>query len=444
MKKILSVLLALVLLMSLPVSALTSPAPASLPFELTAPGNVSATWLEGGDSPTTIALAYSLNNEMTAFFRAREEASVNGKLEEFMKPYGIGDIGITTQVDWAVDDVDDPVSGWHYTEYWDANDLYSLGYDDEGRCRVGEWDGVDLWVGNWTETVNNHWVLRGVNEDSVNGNPEEGRPGLKDQMHPDQYSWNGEDLRIDFAQHTVYLRMRFLVTTSKETEDGLKNTYYYSDWSNVAAVGKDAEKFEPLKPGDIAAPVIADLHMTDKEFNGNPVVAFTLTVPDELMAGAARVAANGGVIWIQTYCRVKGDAEWTEMQNTDHDIKAGEMECPLLHLVNGERPSISKDTEIELRCRYYISQPGQDDFCSDYSQIIAFGTNDINQGGGTAAPETVPAATDPAVPPSGSSCPICHFCPQPLGLCIFIWLLIIIIVAVVLILVKKGKKKDKK
>ena len=320
MKKILSVLLALVLLMSLPVSALTSPAPASLPFELTAPGNVSANWLEGGDSPTTIALAYSLSNDMTAFFRAREEASVNGKLEEFMKPYGIGDIGITTQVDWAVDDVDDPVSGWHYTEYWDANDRYSLGYDDEGRCRVGEWDGVDLWVGNWTETVNNHWVLRGVNEDSVNGNPEEGRPGLKDQMRPDQYSWNGEDLRIDFTQHTVYLRMRFLVTTSKETEDGLKNTYYYSDWSNVAAVGKDAENSGPLKPGDIAAPVIADLHMTDKEFNGNPVVAFTLTVPDELMAGAARVAANGGVIWIETYCRVKGDAEWIQMQNTDHDI----------------------------------------------------------------------------------------------------------------------------
>ena len=47
----------------------------------------------------------------------------------------------------------------------------------------------------------------------------------------------------------------------------------------------------------------------------------------------------------------------------------------------------------------------------------------------------------------GSKCPICHFCPQPLGLCIFIWLLIIlavIIVIVIIIVASKRKKKDEK
>ena len=44
-------------------------------------------------------------------------------------------------------------------------------------------------------------------------------------------------------------------------------------------------------------------------------------------------------------------------------------------------------------------------------------------------------------------CPICHFCPQPLGICIFIWLLIIIIVIVIIVVIicvakKKDKKKD--
>ncbi len=47
----------------------------------------------------------------------------------------------------------------------------------------------------------------------------------------------------------------------------------------------------------------------------------------------------------------------------------------------------------------------------------------------------------------GSKCPICHFCPQPLGLCIFIWMLIIlavIIVIVIIIVASKRKKKDEK
>lgn len=47
----------------------------------------------------------------------------------------------------------------------------------------------------------------------------------------------------------------------------------------------------------------------------------------------------------------------------------------------------------------------------------------------------------------GSNCPICHFCPQPLGLCIFIWLLIILVVIIIVVVIivasKKKKKKDK-
>ena len=41
-------------------------------------------------------------------------------------------------------------------------------------------------------------------------------------------------------------------------------------------------------------------------------------------------------------------------------------------------------------------------------------------------------------------CPICHFCPRPLGLCIFIWIAIIAVVIVVVIVVIKVAKKTKK
>ena len=181
--------------------------------------------------------------------------------------------------------------------------------------------------------------------------------------------------------------------------------------------------------------------MTDKTFNDNPVVAFTLTVPDKLMENASKAAANGGGIVIETEARVKGDTEWTLMGNTDWIIKSGEMECALLTLVSDERPTIPKDTVIELRCRYRCDQPGLDDVYSDYSKIISFGTDDINQGGSQGTDAT-PDPDDPS-DPGKKECWLCHFCPQPLGLCIFIWLLIILIVVIVIVIIVVSRKKKK-
>ena len=129
------------------------------------------------------------------------------------------------------------------------------------------------------------------------------------------------------------------------------------------------------------------------------------------------------------------------MGNTDLTLKSGEMEGALLTLVNTERPNIPKDTVIELRCRYCISQDGYDDFYSPYSKIISFGTDDISQGGNQGTDGT--GLDDPSNP-AKKTCPICHFCPQPLGLCIFIWLLIILVVVIIIIVIIASKKKKKK
>nr|MCR5466302.1 hypothetical protein [Lachnospiraceae bacterium] len=199
------------------------------------------------------------------------------------------------------------------------------------------------------------------------------------------------------------------------------------------------------------APEITDLHMTDKEFNGNPVVAFTLTVPDALAKMGVDASAHGGSIYIETEARVKGDTEWVNMSNTDRDIKPGEMECALLSLLSDEHPSIDKNTPIELRCRYRCAQEGVDeDVFSEYSKVLTFETTEI--GNDTPpTPTAVASVDDPTPTPKAESkdekkddkCPICHFCPQPLGLCIFIWLLIIIVIVVVIIVIVKVTKKDK-
>ena len=438
MKKLLSVLLVLVLLSGLTVCA---SAQVTLPFDLVAPANVTAVWQEGRDSPTTCQISYSLSNEMTDFFQKLEEAVADGDPEAFLAPYGFTDLSITTQVDWAVDDVSDSVSGWHYNQYWDYSSTGAgPGYDDEYNIRVGCWDGVDLWVGNATQTVNSHWVTRGVSETELNGDPDAHTPGLKDQLRPSQYSFHDDDLYIDFAQHTLYFRMRFVVIVGVETAEGWDTQYYYSDWSNVAAVGKDAEKVEPVKAGELPAPEITSLRMTDKVFNGNPVAAFTLTVSEELSAMVSRAEALGGSLQVWTECRVKGDTEWIEMQNADWIIRAGEHEVPLLHLVNEERPVISADTPIELRCHYRCYQPEREDLWSEYSQVLTFDTSDITTGGGASTGGVSGTENSGAK----SSCPICHFCPQPLGICIFIWLLIILVAVIVVIIVIKRSGKDRK
>ena len=183
--------------------------------------------------------------------------------------------------------------------------------------------------------------------------------------------------------------------------------------------------------------------MTDKEFNDNPIVAFTLTVPDKLAENATKLEANGGGIVIEVWARVKGDTEFKELQG-DWLIKAGEMESALFNLANEERPTVPKDSIIELRCRYRCAQSGQDDFYSDWSKTISFGTDDINYNPGTTTTDTPGNSGNSSS--SSKKCPICHFCSQPLGLCIFIWLLIILVVIIIIVIIiakARKKKKDK-
>ncbi|MBP5490128.1 MAG: hypothetical protein J6Y10_05980 [Lachnospiraceae bacterium] len=450
MRKRLAFVLTLLMLLSLTVPVASADEPN--PFVPPAPEHVSVKWMEGNDSPTTCVFSYSVPTSMSAFQTAIDEAEDKAA---FLAPYGLEDAWYTLQIDWALDDVDDPVSGWHYNKYWDGDKTHGLGKDSDAKLHCSDWDGIDCGIGNVTETVNDVWILRGVpNDDRLNGNPETGYIGLKDQLRPDQftYDYDNEELEIDFTKHTVYARARFVFVVYKAGDDGY--TYYFSPWSATASCGKDAVSYKPLTGKDIAAPEITDLHMTDKEFNDNPVVAYTLTVPDTLAKQAVEVEAQRGSIVIETYARVKGDTDWVRMGNCDWEIKPGEMECALLSLISEEHKKIEKDTPIELRCRYACSQVGVDeDVYSEYSKILTFETSEIGNDS-KPTPTAEPTVDEPIPTPTpkveakdekkDDKCPLCHFCPQPLGLCIFIWLIIIVVVVLVAIIVVKKLGKDKK
>ncbi len=109
-KRILSIALVFALFLGC-MTVFTSKAAGELPFQVVAPANVNAKWLEGNDSPTTTNISYSLSNEMTDFFKKLENANLDGTVETFLAQWGIEGIAMTTQVDWAIDDVKDSVSG---------------------------------------------------------------------------------------------------------------------------------------------------------------------------------------------------------------------------------------------------------------------------------------------------------------------------------------------
>ena len=82
-----------------------------LPIDVKAPQNVAVQWLEEDDSPTTMRLSFSLDPELSNALIAIDQAREFGLLESMLAKYGATDVYLNIQVDWALDDVNDPVSG---------------------------------------------------------------------------------------------------------------------------------------------------------------------------------------------------------------------------------------------------------------------------------------------------------------------------------------------
>jgi len=425
MKKLLSVIAAgLTAITCIPFAASADNETVKLPFELSAPENVSITYLDGRDSPSTCEIHYSQNNSMSAWSSKMNDTETHDAAEAELAEMGYDDLWINAQIDWSLDSQDD----------WKCNDLWLTGgYDEDYVLRLGDWAYINQNYSN--ETSMSDWIFRYMGnmedaEDSFWYGADE-QLGWKDVLKEGQYKLvvneNGKYPWIDFSEHTAYVRVRWLVTV--RPSDGSDDIPIVSDWSEIAAVGKDAEKIEPLKSGDIAPPVISDLKYMEDDFNGFPVIGFKLDVTPELAKQVAQVNGTSGVIRIYTEARVQGKGEWVELQG-DLDIKSGDIQIDLQALAEAEK-SVAKDTPIELRTRYWCSQNEQEDFYSAYSNVLTFGSLDMEVTTGEivdtiGAIETTTAA---AKKDSKKKCGLCGFCPHPLGICIFIWIAIILAIA---------------
>lgn len=401
MKRFFAMLIAAVLVMALVPSA---GAAGELPFELKAPINPTIRFI-GEGAGNTLEYIYGMDNAMMSFFKSLDDAEDR---DAFFSAYPFDEIWVTAQVDWAIDDINDPVSGWHYTQYWDGG-VNGIGYDEDGNIRVSEWDCTDAPA--YPQASNDVWVLRGCPDDGRwGGNPETNTPGVRDQLNPDQYEYYDDDVHIDYTKHTAYLRSRFVIETRTWDEDGNHTEeYYYSDWSATAAYGKDAETVE-FDLNSVKPPVISNLRLADWDFNDYPVVLLTLTVPDELAQAVTAIAALGGGIWVDYEGRVQGDAEWVGLDG-DGTVRAGEVEVKLQHLAE-TRGGISADDIVEIRALYRIDHPETGSHYTDYSNVISYNSDNVTvptevPGNGTEdepTPEPEEGSPVAALGCSGCSC----------------------------------------
>ena len=170
-----------------------------------------------------------------------------------------------------------------------------------------------------------------------------------------------------------------------QEEGAWHDKYLFSDWSTPAAYGKDAPEWVPYTTESLAAPVITGFHMTNEDFNGYPVVAYTLTVPKEVDQAATDVRPRGGYLDIETFARIKGMEEWKQVSGNS-DVRAGEMRIKLSGLVSESRPEtlkLNRFTEVEVMCRYHCKQyytwngDFAGEFRTDYSEIITFDTVEL-------------------------------------------------------------------
>ena len=399
-----------------------------LPFKLTAPEHVSVTYLNERDSLNTCEIAYSQSSEMSAFFSAFD--TDYDKAHDAILEKGFDEISIEAQIDWSLDSQDD----WKVNDYW-----LSEGYDDEFHQHLGDWAYISesyakeismstwifRWMGNIDDPEDAFWF---ADQEGV------GNTGwstvLKDGQYDIVETDDGHTAKIDLTKHTIYTRVRWLVTSHRFEAD--ENKVTVSDWSEVASVGKDAVKAEPLKPGDVAAPQISNLHYTDKEFNDQPIIAFTLTVDDKLVQQLTQASGTQGSIWLAVEAKTESMSEWYELQG-DWEVKTGEMEMKLIGMEQAAGGRIEAGTPIQLRARYCVSQNNQDDFYTDYSEVLTFGAQ---------LQTTIPEQT---VTEAGQTTTLTAAAQEQekSGSLWWLWLLLILlIIIIIIIIILLSRKKD--
>ena len=422
MKRLLSALLSTLLLLSLfSVTAFATEENDISKFELPAPKAPNYFVYTDGDEKE------SHHDDLRMIMISDPEvallaAEYSRNSEAFYEKYGLYSFAISMQYDVSLDGEDN----WQHNSEWDTN-WYTGGYAD-GYPYVSL--GSEM-----MEDFEFFWLTYYEGEGSATFTPYQ--PAITTSVfnHGD---WEENIYSFDVENHSLYIRCRYYMEW--ETFDAAKNEIgekqsKFSDWSQSAVFGRNSTQIVPDEPTVYEAPVISDMKIVLSEGDENSHIEYVQTTPESVwMANIYYYMKDEGQFnGLETQVSIDG-GDWVEFDTAD----AGGDWC----LYNGIRGAyswehpIEENSHVKLRIRF-VGTHGP----SEWSNIL-----EINGGGTQEMAEQAkkPAAEKPTAETSKEDkCSLCGFCPEPLGLCIFIWIavLIVIILIVVIIIVTANKKK---
>ena len=421
MKRIFSVLLSLLLLLSLfsvtafaaeenDISKIELPAPKAPNYFVYTDGDAS----EGHHDDLRMIMVADPEVALLA-------AEYDRDSEAFYKKYGLYSFNLVMQYDVSLDGED----SWQHNEEWDTeyyNDGHVNGYP------------VQSLSSELIEDFEFFWLTSYEGPDSDTFVP------YKPAILTEKFTGDGYEDDIysfDVENHSLYIRCRYYMEW--ETFDAEKNEIgekqsKFSDWSESAVFGKNSTQIIPDEPTTYEAPVISDMKIVLSEGDDNSHIEYAQTTPESVwMTGVYYLMKEEGQFdGLETQVSIDG-GEWIEFSTAD----SGDDWC----LWNGSRGAYNDDVPIEensgvkLRIRFTGTHGP-----SEWSNVLELngGGTQENPGETNKAPEEKPPVDEK------DKCSLCGFCPVPLGLCIFIWIaiaIVVILVIVIIIVIATKKKK---
>ena len=421
MKRIFSVLLSLLLLLSLfsvtafaaeenDISKFELPAPKAPNYFVYTDGNAS----EGHHDDLRMIMVADPEVALLA-------AEYDRDSEAFYKKYGLYSFNLVMQYDVSLDGED----SWQHNEEWDTeyyNDGHVNGYP------------VQSLRSELIEDFEFFWLTYYEGPDSDTFVP------YKPAILTEKFTGDGYEQDIysfDVENHSLYIRCRYYMEW--ETFDAEKNEIgekqsKFSDWSESAVFGKNGTQITPDEPTTYAAPIISDMKIVLSEGDDNSHIEYAQTTPESVwMTGVYYLMKEEGQFdGLETQVSIDG-GEWIEFSTAD----SGDDWC----LWNGSRGAynddvpIEENTNVKLRIRFTGTHGP-----SEWSNVL-----ELNGGGTQENPDDTGKAPDEKPPvDEKDKCSLCGFCPVPLGLCIFIWIAIVVVVILVIVIIIVTLTKKKK
>lgn len=284
-KKILSMLLALTILLSMTGVTVFATEAEPLPTTLEAP---SLLVYDSGNYTMDIEVKYlNPNSIMDIYEKGYTNRVYDEEIYSYFSDYGDYSLyNASLQFDWKIDDGD-----WQYTADWDDSYFTGNYYSSFGGQRVAS-VGMGYVTSYYSDAIGQALLEQGCLIETTDG--------------------SSTYYRFDTANHTLSVRARYFFTFAKGDYSDMPKVF--SDWSAVATYG-GGNISENNLPMSLSAPTISNLEIYDTSSYGDPYVQFD-SYPAEDVVSA--------MMWAEQYDSSLEDSSIHLLMESSTDPNFGE------------------------------------------------------------------------------------------------------------------------